>query len=127
MPIFAGNAPVLAMGAPISVAAAGTLVSGWFDVRQAPRIRALASIGAGGGTPALSFAQANTAAGGGSKALSGWSIGAVANARIDVDNPSDKLDQNGGFFWVQVTVTITGGTGTITSLHVFGEDSGNAA
>ncbi len=126
MGIFAGNSPVLAMGAPVSVAAAGTLVSGWFDVRNAIRIRTMASIGAGTGVPALSFAQANTAAGGGSKALASWSTGAVANGRIDVDNPVNQLDQNGGFYWVQATITMTGGTGTLAALHCFGEDSGNA-
>jgi hypothetical protein len=126
MPIFAGNCPVLAMVAPVSIAAGLSANTGWFDVRNGTRIRALVAVGAGGGTPAISWQQANTAAGGGAKALPAWGVGTFASSRIDVDNPQPQLDLNNGFGWVMGTVTVTGGTGTITAMLVMGED-GNAA
>jgi len=126
MPIHNGNCPMIGGAAPISIAAAGNQQTGWIDVRPYPSIRCLVMTGAGGGTPAMSFQQANTAAGGGAKALAGWAVGSYANAAIDVDNPSDKLDKNGGFGWIQVTTTMTGGAGTICCTDVLGQD-GNAA
>lgn len=111
--------PVLGQAGPISVAAAGTLISGWLDTANAHNVAVLLTIGAGGGTPALTFDQANTAAGGGVKALA-WSAGTIANSRVYVDNDPAKLDVAGGFRWVRVTTTVTGGTGTVVGLAVFG-------
>ena len=111
--------PVLGQANPISVVAAGTLVSGWIDASQAHRIITLLMAGAGGGTPALSFRQANTAAGGGAKALA-WSAGTLASSRIYVDNDPAQLDVAGGFRWIEVTATVTGGTGTVVGFVVLG-------
>lgn len=111
--------PVLGQKEPISVAAAGTLVSGWIDVSQAYNIAVLLLVGAGGGTPALSFRQANTAAGGGAKTLA-WGAGTLASSRIYVDNDPADLDVGGGFRWVEVTATVTGGTGTVVGFAVLG-------
>jgi hypothetical protein len=122
---YQGNFPILAQVNPISVAAAGTQLTGWIDVRQAIRLRALVTCGLGGGTPAFSWQQGNTSAGGGAKSLT-WGAGTYASNRLDVEGLPGALDQNGGFYWVQGTVTVTGGTGTITGTVVFGEGAGNA-
>jgi hypothetical protein len=121
MNTYAGNVPILAQVNPVSVAAAGTQVTGWVDVSQAARIRTLVQCGAGGGTPAITWQQGNTSSGGGAKSLS-WGAGSYASNRIDVENTTESVDLINGFRWVQGTVTMTGGTGTITGTTVFAED-----
>lgn len=108
-----GTAPKAA-----SVAAAGTLVSGWVDAGAAAFVHTVVGIDAGAGTPALTFEQATSSAGAGAKALAGFSGGTFANNRIEVTNDPSKLDVAGGFRYVRGTVTITGGAGTLTSLNI---------
>ncbi|MCI0571346.1 MAG: hypothetical protein L0Y66_11380 [Myxococcaceae bacterium] len=102
-----------------SVAAAGTLISGWCDAGAYSAIHAVVGKDAGAGTPALTFEQATTAAGAGAKALA-WSGGTLATDRIEVTNDPAKLDVAGGFRFVRATVTVTGGAGTLCSLSLLG-------
>jgi hypothetical protein len=123
MAIFKGNAQELGAALPVSVAAAGTLQTGWIDTRKAPRWRLRCKVGAGGGTPAFTYQQANTSAGGAAKALAAWGAGTYSAPLLEVENRGDQLDLLNGFYWVQVTCTITGGTGTVISLEAYGEDA----
>lgn len=103
-----------------SVAAAGTLVTGWVDVSLQQNIQAIVAIGSGAGTPAITWEQATSAAGAGAKSLA-WAAGTFATDRIEVTNDCGAtLDLAGGFKFVRATVTITGGAGTLTALLLLG-------
>lgn len=121
-PLDNKQVPLLALPKAASVAAAGTLQSAWFDTGGSESILCVVGIDAGAGTPALSFQQATDNAGTGAKALSGWGIGTydATNKNIMVNNDPALLDVANKFRYVQATVTITGGAGTLTSLNVHG-------
>jgi hypothetical protein len=110
-----GTAPKAA-----SVAAAGTLVSGWLDASLYRKVHAVVGIDAGAGTPTLTWEQATDTAGAGAKALSAFSGGTFANNRIEVTNDPEVLDVANKFKAVRATVTIAGGAGTLTSLNLHG-------
>lgn len=112
--------PLITAPKAASVAAAGTLQSGWFAVGGHADIHSVVGIGSGAGTPALTFEQATDGSGTGAKALSAWGGGTFATDRIEVTNDPAKLDIAGGITHVRATVTITGGAGTVTSLNVHG-------
>jgi hypothetical protein len=82
-----------------SVAAAGTLVTGWADAGAFVNMLAVCGVDAGAGTPALTFEQATSSAGAGAKALSAWSGGTFdgTNKNIEVTNDPAALDVAGGF------------------------------
>lgn len=103
-----------------SVAAAGTLVSGWVNAGLYRSIHTVVGVDAGAGTPALTFEQATSAAGAGAKALSAWSGGTYASNKIEATNDPEKLDLAGGFAFVRATATVTGGAGTLVSLNLHG-------
>ena len=118
--IDVGNIPIAVAPKAASVAASGTLVSGWFDSALYCAVHALVGIGSGAGTPTLTFEQATAAAGTGAKALDAWSGGTFDTDRIEVTNQVAGLDVAGKFRWVRATVTIAGGAGTVTSLTLLG-------
>jgi len=105
-----------------SVAAAGTLVSGWMDASLYRKVHAIVGTDAGAGTPALTWEQAKDTSGTGAKALSAFSGGTydVTNKNIQVTNDPDLLDVANGFKTVRATATITGGAGTLTSVNLLG-------
>lgn len=111
-------APVLSHKAA-SVADTGTLVSDWVDAASYSRIHAVVGKDAGDGAYALTWEQATASAGTSAKALSGYA-GTEANARTEVSVDSSALDINNRFRWVRATATVTGGTGTLMSLTLFG-------
>ena len=100
-----------------SVAAAGTLVTGWVDVSLYTSIAAVVGVGSGAGTPALTWEQANTSGGGAAKALA-WNEGTFDTNSIEVSNRCVGLDV--GFRWVRATATVTGGAGTVVSINLLG-------
>jgi len=102
-----------------SVAAAGTLASGWIAVGGYGAVHTVVGIGSGAGTPAITYEQATDSGGTGAKALA-WDAGTFATDRTEVTNNPNALDVAGGFTHVRATVTITGGAGTVTSLNVHG-------
>lgn len=102
-----------------SVAAAGTLVTGWVDCSLQQNIQAIVAIGSGAGTPAITWEQATSSGGAGAKALA-WGAGTFVTDRVEVTNDCGVLDLAGGFRYVRATVTITGGAGTLTALLLLG-------
>lgn len=119
--IQAGMIP-LAAGTPKvgSVAAAGTLVTGWVDLSLYTHLHAICAIGSGAGTPAITWEQATSSGGAGAKALA-WGAGTFATDRVEVTNDTGMtVDMAGGFRYVRATVTITGGAGTLTALLLLG-------
>lgn len=126
--------PVLATGAPVSVADAGTLVSGWIKAEDA-WITALISMGVGAGATAVTWQQATDASGTGAKALDTGDFAAGGSAIVAFSGTDDGktkpaegrplsgLDLAGGFEYVQVTCTVTGGAGTLLSMVLIGGPS----
>jgi hypothetical protein len=118
---------VAATGAPVSVAAAGTLVSGYFHV-DSPWVTALLSMGVGAGTTAVTWQQATDASGTGAKALDTGDFAATGPAIVSLSATDDgktvvaegraehALDVAGGFEYIQCTATVTGGAGTLLSM-----------
>lgn len=104
-----------------SVAAAGTLVTGWADAGAYSKMLTVCGIDAGAGVPTLTFEQATSAAGAGAKALawSGGTFDAVGKS-TQVTNDGAALDVAGGFRYVRATATVAGGAGTLTSLNIHG-------
>ena len=121
-----GNIPMAVAPKAASVAASGTLVTGWFDSSLYCAVHALVGIGSGAGTPTLTFEQATAAAGTGAKALD-WDGGTFDTDRIEVTNQVEGLDVAGKFRWVRATVTIAGGAGTVTSLTMLGLEPHHAS
>lgn len=103
--------------------AAGNYTSTYVDAASAIRLAATVIIGSlGGGAVTSSWLQATDGAGAGAKALSGndetvLSSPTADSAQILDCNPSD-LDLAGGFRYVALRLTVTGGTGTLLAAVV---------
>lgn len=106
---------------PQSAAAAATLTSGWIDAASMKWLKILALVGAGAGTVAIKVEQATTAAGAGVKDLYtaeqvGITALATAAKRAQADVALDaNLDVNNAFRYVRISLTVTGGAGTLVS------------
>jgi hypothetical protein len=104
--------------APQSVAAAGTATSGWVDVGPNKWAKVVSCLGAGAGTAAVKLEQATSSGGAGAKDLitaANLGITAQANStQVQADGNIDaNLDLAGGFRWIRVSLTVTGGAGTL--------------
>jgi hypothetical protein len=121
-----------ANGAPVSVAAAGTLKTGWVAVAGYHWLYLLVMIGVVDGTGAVTWQQATAAAGTNAKALEAdefnttdgemhITTGATDDGKVKMAcGRTDRLDINGGFTHVQATLTVTGGTGSLFAMAVLG-------
>lgn len=114
-----GHIKLAAAPKAASVAAAGTIDSGYFKVSDYRGVFTVVGVGSGTGVPAVTYLQASASDGTGEKALS-WSAGSLATDRIEVMNDPAQLDINNGFDYVKVVVTVTGGAGTVISLNNHG-------
>lgn len=108
--------------APQSVAAAGNPTSGWVAVANNKWAKLLALVGAGAGTLAVKLEQATSAAGAGAKDLATAAqvgITALATGQQQADvNIDQYLDVNGGFGYVRINATMTGGAGTLAAVSL---------
>jgi hypothetical protein len=104
----------------------GSATSGWIDIGEAHRILALIMIGAiPSGSPAATvdakLQQATSSGGANAKDITGAAIvqhvyasGTDKQALINV--ASEQLDVNGGFNYVQLSITVGGATTPIAGL-----------
>lgn len=111
------------LGAPVSVAASGTLSTGWFDAQGLTWLYAIAKMGVGDGTTALKFEQSTVAAGSNPKDCTGALASTAAFGATDdgaaytMEGIAEQcMDVAGGFRYVRATLTVTGGSGTILCL-----------
>lgn len=98
-----------------SVAASGTQVSGWIDLADIQALHSVFFVGSGAGTPLVTWQQATSNAGAGAKSVN-FSVGTFASSKNEVTialQSASNLDLAGGFRFVQATVTVTGGAGTL--------------
>ena len=116
--------PVAGAIAPQSVAAAGNATTGatWLAIPPHTKwaiVRTLCGA-LGGGSEQVDVLQATSSAGAGSKALiTNLRTAAANNTQFDDEiNLDSLLDINNGFAFIQVKVTITGGTGSLVAAHV---------
>lgn len=114
---------VLANIAPISQGV-GTAVSGWVSIKNAQMILAIISVGVFGASATVDakFQQATSAAGAGAKDVTGKAItqllAAGGNNRLaEINVRPQDLDTNGGFSFVQLSVTV-GTAATLISAEV---------
>lgn len=104
---------------PASVAAAGAAASGWIDAATALRFAGFCAVGAGAGSAAFTWRQADTSGGGNAKAVSGpatLTLTTGQNGATEVR--PEQLDLAAGFRWVQLSCTVTGGAGTLVGAVV---------
>ncbi len=111
--------PYKAQVAPQSMAAAATATSGWIAVGTAKWAKILALVGAGAGTLAVKLEQATSSGGAGAKDLATAAqtgITALATGAAQADVSIDQyLDVDGGFGFIRLSGTMTGGAGTLAS------------
>lgn len=113
--------PTLGQCPPASVAAAGTITTGgtYLAVPQGARkLKCTLMAGAVGSAPtgALSALQATSSGGAGSKNVAGitGTFAAVANSTVQLDfDLSQVLDINGGFNFLQLTITNGAGSASL--------------
>ena len=101
----------------------GSVSTGWVSMANVGAILALVEVGVLGGsaTVSASINQATSNAGANSKAVTGKSITAISTnnqcAMINVSN--DELDSNGGFTFVQLTLTVATAA-SLVGARIFG-------
>jgi hypothetical protein len=113
--------PTLGSCPPASAAAAGTITTGGTYLQVpagATKLKATLFCGTVGSTPtaALSALQATSGAGAGSKACAGITatFATVANTVVQADfDLTQVLDINGGFNFIQLTITNNAGSASI--------------
>jgi hypothetical protein len=112
--------PYAAQIAPQSVAAAATVASGWAAASSNAWLSLLLLVGAGAGTFAMKVEQATSSGGAGAKDLvTAANLGVTAQetgqAQVDVQLGAN-LDIDNGFAYVRVSLTCTGGAGTLAAV-----------
>lgn len=123
-PLGAGKG-VAASGAPISVAAAGTLATGWFSTAGLTWVSGIFVMGVGDGTTAVKFQQATDSSGTGVKDCTSALASTAAFGATD-DGKTFTLegiveqcvDVAGSFTFIRALATVTGGTGTLLASTV---------
>jgi hypothetical protein len=104
---------------PQSVAAAATVTSGWFAVKQNAWLKIISLVGAGAGTFAVKVEQATSSGGAGAKDLiTAANLGITAQATgtpaVQADVKVDlNLDVDNAYAFVRLSATCTGGAGTL--------------
>ena len=106
---------------PQAIAAAGTQTSGWLDAKDGEWLKGTLLNGALGGSTLtnLKVEQATSAAGAGAKDLVTNVVNAlqVAGTHVQFEvQLANALDLDGGFRYVRVSVTNTGGTGALQAV-----------
>ncbi len=113
--------PIKAQVAPQSMAAAATATSGWVAISNNKWANIHAITGAGAGTLAVKVEQATTVGGAGAKDLATaaqvgiTALAASSAADVDVDL-TQYVDVDGGFGFIRISATMTGGAGTFAAV-----------
>lgn len=108
-----------------SVAAAATVTSGWIPTAELDWLKITSIAGAGAGTFAVKVEQATAVGGTGAKDMvtaAQTGITAQANStEVEVDiRIADYLDVDNAFNHVRLSVTCTGGAGSLYAAALFG-------
>ena len=109
-----------------SAQAAGTANSGWVSVADAHRLLAIVQVGTLGSSATVDakIQQATSSGGAGAKDISGAAITQITsgnNQQALINVGVEQLDVNGGFNYVQLSITVgtaaTGTAGLLLSVH----------
>ena len=106
---------------------AGTAVSGWIDMSKVDKVKAKVAVGVlgAGATVDAKLQQATSSGGAGAKDIPGKAItqltqaGADSNKQALINLFSDELDVNGGFKFVQLSITVA-----VAASLIYGEMEG---
>jgi hypothetical protein len=116
---------LLAVKDPISQAAA-TVTTGWLSMADCQAVLAVVHTGVLGAAATVDakLRQAQDAAGTGAKDITGKAVTQLVkatndNAQVMINCRSDELDVNGGFGFVQLSITV-GTAASLISAEVFG-------
>lgn len=124
---FQERTAIMATIDPVSQAA-GTVTTGWVDMRDFHSLTALIQTGTLGASATLDakLQQATSSGGAGAKDISGKAITQIVKASGDnkqatIDLRDTELDVNGGFRYVRLSMTV--GTATsVISAALFGNN-----
>lgn len=118
-----------------SAQGAGAAVSGWISAAQFQKFLAIVQAGTFGSSATLDakIQQATSSAGAGAKDITGKAITQMLaaggnNLQAEIDLDAQDLDTNGGFSYIQLSVTVgTAATGTSAVLLGLGGRFGPAS
>lgn len=116
---------ILAALNPVDIATTASSTS-WIAAANFFRFMGVVQVGAITGTVDAKFQQATTSTGTGAKDVTGKSITQVAatgdNRQAVINCRHDDLDIDGGFDYIRLTVTPTGGTTNLAAALLLGID-----